>query len=135
MLEMYRRDQFKQDLLVEQCLEVISIEERLRDIDAMLEATVTAKKQGVGIRCTCGAPILWGSHFCANCGRAVGEEPIVSCPNCGTALPADAQFCANCGTPVPEPTRGEDGVAADDAQTMYQQAEQQSERSGDPWEG
>ena len=31
MLEMYRRDQFKQDLLIEQCLEVISLEERLRE--------------------------------------------------------------------------------------------------------
>src|SRR4030088_1592498 len=59
MLEMYRRDQFKQDLLVEQCLEVISIEERLRELDTMLEATVTARRQGVGVRCTCGAPTLW----------------------------------------------------------------------------
>ena len=134
MLEMYRRDQFKQDLLVEQCLEVISVEERLREIDTMLEATVTARRQGVGVRCTCGAPILWGSHFCANCGRPVGAEPVVSCPNCGNAIPADAQFCANCGTPVPESTRGEDGETGDDAQTMYQQAEQQAERSGDPWE-
>jgi predicted nucleic acid-binding Zn ribbon protein len=131
MLEMYRRDQFKQDLLVEQCLEVISVEERLREIDTMLEATVTARRQGLGVRCTCGAPITWGSHFCANCGRPVGAEPVVSCPNCGNAIPADAQFCANCGTPVPESTRGEDG---EDAQTMYQQAEQQAERSGDPWE-
>src|SRR5881296_3297782 len=129
MLEMYRRDQFNQDLLVEQCLEVISIEERLREIDSMLEAAVEARQQGVGHRCTCGAPIQWGSHFCANCGRQVGEEPIVSCTNCGNALPADAQFCANCGTAVP--AASDDGNGQDDAQTMYQQAE----RSGsDPWE-
>src|SRR5215203_7510422 len=69
MLEMYRRDQFRQDLLVEQCLEVVTIEERLRDIDSLLEAALTARRQGLGIRCECGAPILWGSHFCANCGR------------------------------------------------------------------
>ena len=87
MLEMYRRDQFKQDLLIEQCLEVISIEERLREIDGLLEANAEARRQGVGVRCTCGAPIQWGSHFCANCGRPVGEEPVVACPNCGTALP------------------------------------------------
>ena len=66
---------------------------------------------------------------------------MVSCPNCGTALPADAQFCANCGTPVPQSASGDDGqeVNQDDAQTMYQQAEQRSEeaerRSGDPLEG
>src|SRR5215211_1738307 len=134
MLEMYRRDQFKQDLLIEQCLEVISIEERLREIDGLLEANADARREGVGVRCTCGAPIQWGSHFCANCGRPVGEEPVVSCANCGHALPADAQFCANCGTPAPAPAAGSsgDGDGQDDAQTMYQQAEQ---RSGDSWEG
>jgi hypothetical protein len=137
MLEMYRRDQFKQDLLIEQCLEVISLEERLREIDEMLEASAQQRREGVGVRCTCGAPIQWSSHFCNNCGRPVGEEPIVSCSNCGHALPADAQFCANCGTPAPSPSSG-DGNGQDDAQTMYEQAEQRSEaeqRSGDPWEG
>ena len=133
MLEMYRRDQFKQDLLIEQCLEVISVEERLREIDGLLEVNVAQPgAQGVGVRCTCGAPIQWGSHFCANCGRPVGEEPVVACPNCGTALPADAQFCANCGTPVPESARRRRRARrrgrADDVQ-------QQAERSGDPWEG
>ncbi len=132
MLEMYRRDQFKQDLLIEQCQEVIAIEGRLREIDELLEVSVAQRREGVGHRCTCGAPIQWGSHFCANCGRPVGEEPVVSCPNCGKAIPADAQFCANCGTAVPAAT--DDANGQDDAQTMYQQAEQQAERSGDPWE-
>ena len=130
MLEMYRRDQFKQDLLIEQCLEVISLEERLREIDEMLEASAQQRREGVGVRCTCGAPIQWRSHFCNNCGRPVGEEPIVSCSNCGHALPADAQFCANCGTAVPESTRAGDGESGEGDQTMYQ-----VERSGDPWEG
>jgi Double zinc ribbon len=101
MLEMYRRDRFRQDLLVEQCLEVITIEERLREIDSLLEAAMTARRQG-SIRCECGAPIPWGSHFCANCGRPVGVEPVVSCPNCGNALAADAKFCPSCGVPAPE---------------------------------
>jgi len=127
MLEMYRRDQFKQDLLIEQCQEVLAIEGRLREIDELLEVSVAQRREGVAHRCTCGAPIQWGSHFCANCGRQVGEEPVVSCANCGNALPAEAQFCANCGTVVP--AAGDDG-GQDDAQTMYQQAE----RSGDPWE-
>jgi hypothetical protein len=127
MLEMYRRDQFKQDLLIEQCQEVLAIEGRLREIDELLEVSVAQRREGVANRCTCGAPIVWGSHFCANCGRQVGEEAVVSCANCGNALPAEAQFCANCGTAVPAPS-GDDGQ--DDAQTMYQQVE----RSGDPWE-
>jgi Double zinc ribbon len=136
MLEMYRRDQFKQDLLIEQCLEVIAIENRLREIDELLEVSVAQRREGVGVRCTCGAPIQWGSHFCANCGRPVGEEPVISCPNCGHALPADAQFCANCGTPAPAPSASGDGNGQDDAQTMYERAEQkQQERSGEPWEG
>jgi hypothetical protein len=33
---------------------------------------------------------------------------------------------------VPAPS--DDGNGQDDAQTIYQQAEQQAERSGDPWE-
>jgi Double zinc ribbon len=131
MLEMFRRDQFKQDLLIEQCQEVIAVESRLREIDELLEVSVAQRREGVGHRCTCGAPIQWGSHFCANCGRPVGEEPVVSCSNCGNAIPADAQFCAHCGTAVPAAT--EDGNGQDDAQTMYQQAEQ-TERPGDPWE-
>ena len=132
MLEMFRRDQFKQDLLIEQCQEVIAIEGRLREIDELLEVSVAQRREGVGHRCTCGAPIQWGSHFCANCGRQVGEEPVVSCTNCGNAVPADAQFCANCGTAVP--AASDDGNGQDDAQTMYQQAEQQAEQPGDPWE-
>jgi Double zinc ribbon len=131
MLEMYRRDQFKQDLLIEQCLEVISMEERLREIDGLLEASVGARRSGAANRCSCGAPIQWGSHFCANCGRPVGEEPVVACSNCGTAIPADAEFCAHCGTPVPESVRRGDGQAEGE-QTMYQQ---QPERPGEPWEG
>src|ERR671910_1346712 len=131
MLEMYRRDRFRQDLLVEQCLEVVTIEERLRDIDSLLEAAVTARRQGLGIRCECGAPILWGSHFCANCGRPVGEEPIVSCPNCGNALAADARFCPSCGAAAPEEPQAQagNGTPADESQ-----GEGEAQRPADSWE-
>ena len=131
MLEMYRRDRFRQDLLVEQCLEVVAIEERLREIDSTLEATVTARRQGLGVRCQCGAPILWGSHFCANCGRPVGQEPIVSCPNCGNALAADARFCPSCGATAPEEPQAGSEAPADENQG---DAEAEAERSGDPRE-
>ena len=119
IFEMYRRDRFREDLVLERCAD-------------LLELSVHQRREGVAIRCTCGAPIQWGTHFCANCGRQVGEEPVVSCPNCGNALPADAQFCASCGTAVP--VAAADGGQQDDAQTMYQQAEQRAERQGDPWE-
>ena len=48
MLEMFRRDQFKQDLLIEQCQEVIAIEGRLREIDELLEVSVAQRREGVG---------------------------------------------------------------------------------------
>lgn len=102
MLEMYRRDRFRQDLLVEQCLEVVAIEDRLREIDSLLEASLAARRSGLGDRCECGAPIVLGSHFCANCGRPVSDEPVVACSNCGAALPAEARFCASCGAAAPE---------------------------------
>ena len=120
MLEMYRRDRFRQDLLVEQCLEVITIEERLREIDSLLEAAMTARRQGLGIRCECGAPILWGSHFCANCGRPVGEEPVVSCPNCEPE-PAEPE-------PEPEPEASNGGQAGEG------EGERERQAQGDSWE-
>jgi predicted amidophosphoribosyltransferase len=44
---------------------------------------------------------VWGSHFCGNCGRAVGAAPpVVSCAQCGNALAADAKFCGVCGHAV-----------------------------------
>ena len=58
----------------------------------MLEAVATARRAPT--TCECGAPVPWGSHFCANCGRPVGAEPVVACEGCGHPLPADASFCA-----------------------------------------
>jgi hypothetical protein len=125
MLEMYRRDRFRQDLLVEQCLEVVSIEERLREIDSLLEASLAARKSSLGDRCECGAPILMGSHFCANCGRPVADEPVVACQNCGNALAADARFCPSCGAPAPEEPRGDDGAQAESGE---------GQRTDDSWD-
>ena len=108
VLEMYRRQAFRQDLVDEQCAELVSIEDRLRELDALLAVSVNARRAAPAARCECGAPILWGSHFCANCGRPVGEQPVVACSNCGNAVPAGAQFCATCGEQV-------DGEQADRA--------------------
>jgi predicted nucleic acid-binding Zn ribbon protein len=97
-LEMYRRSRFRDDLLIEQCREIVLLEERLHELDSMLQAVATARRAPT--TCDCGAPVPWGSHFCANCGRPVGGEPVVACAGCGHPLPADATFCANCGRPV-----------------------------------
>jgi Double zinc ribbon len=101
MLEMYRRDHFRQDLLVERCEELMALDERLRELDTLLAAAVSVRRAAPPARCTCGAPLTAGSHFCANCGRPVAAAPpVVACANCGAAISADAQFCAACGQAV-----------------------------------
>jgi hypothetical protein len=100
VLEMIRRDEFREDLVYEQAAELIALEDRLHELEALLAATTTVRRSPPPARCACGAPVLWGSHFCGNCGRPVGET-IVACSACGHALPADARFCASCGTAAP----------------------------------
>jgi hypothetical protein len=69
-LEMYRRDQFREDLLLERCADLIGLEARIHELDTMLGS---ARPVGGSraVRCDCGAPLLWGSRFCASCGRPV----------------------------------------------------------------
>src|SRR3954464_12545612 len=94
MLEMYRQDRFREDLVAERCNELLGLDARLHELDEMLAA---ARRRIPAGRCECGAPLPWGSHFCPNCGRPAGESAVVSCAQCGHPLPADALFCANCG--------------------------------------
>jgi hypothetical protein len=100
VLEMYRRQGFRQDLVDEQCAELVSLEDRLHELESLLAVSASARRAAPSARCECGAPILWGSHFCANCGRPHGDRPVVACASCGAAIPAEAKFCASCGEPV-----------------------------------
>ena len=68
-VEMYRRTAWREDLLHERCAEVIGIDARLAEIDELLHGGEGAE------RCTCGAAVLRGSHFCPNCGQLLDEEP------------------------------------------------------------
>ena len=121
MLEMYKRDHFRQELILEQCAELVSLETRLHEVDVQLAGWSSRGSS----RCNCGAPIIWGSHFCANCGRPVGDAPVITCPRCGHPLPADASFCAGCGTPI-EP--------APEAQDQQAGADGDRDPTPDPWE-
>src|SRR3954453_9635955 len=94
MLEMYRRDRFREDLLAERCNELLGLDARLHELDEMLAA---ARRHVPTGRCECGAPVPWGSHFCPNCGRPAGGQAVIACAKCEHPLPADALFCANCG--------------------------------------
>jgi hypothetical protein len=121
MLEMYRRDVFREDLLAERCNELLGLDARLRELEDLLAA---ARHRVPLAQCDCGAPLPWGSHFCPNCGRPAGEQPVIACSECGHPLPADARFCASCGAassseeaPDQETTDGEPepGAAAAEA--------------------
>lgn len=142
-LEMYRRSSFRDDLLIEQCREIALLEDRLHELDSMLQAVATARRAPT--TCDCGAPVPWGSHFCANCGRPVGGEPVVACEGCGHPLPADASFCANCGRSVEtsEVAEAEAEAAAKPEPEADAEAEHEPEaqpvdetivHAADPWE-
>jgi hypothetical protein len=64
-LEMYRRGGFRDDLLAERCATLVGIDVRLSEIDNDLHGRSDVP------RCTCGAAVLRGAHFCPNCGRSL----------------------------------------------------------------
>lgn len=70
-LEMYKRDRFNAGLVVERCAELVAIEARIHEIDAVLDGSARLRRGSV--TCVCGAPFLLGARFCATCGRAVAE--------------------------------------------------------------
>jgi hypothetical protein len=72
-LEMYKRDRFNAGLVVERCAELVAIEARVQEIDALLDGTVSLRSDGGMAVCICGAPLLLGARFCATCGRATGS--------------------------------------------------------------
>ena len=72
-LEMYRRDRFREDLLLERCAELIGLEARIHELDVLLGTARLAPGVPKTARCECGAPLLWGTRFCATCGRPVAE--------------------------------------------------------------
>jgi predicted amidophosphoribosyltransferase len=96
---MYKRDRLRPELFFDQCGEIVALEGRIQELDAAL-ANLTRRTLADANRCACGAPLVWGAHFCANCGRPTGDEPVVACAHCGHPLPAEASFCANCGRPA-----------------------------------
>jgi hypothetical protein len=139
ILEMFRRDRFREDLIRGQTEEVFGMESRIGEIDGVLIAT---RRQVQTARCACGAPIVWGSHFCANCGRPTGEA-VVTCSNCGHPLPGDAHFCGNCGTAAPPqteqsapspPAPSPEGASAPAPAEETGSAPASAEGPRDPWE-
>jgi hypothetical protein len=73
-LEMYRRDHFNETLVIERCAELVAIEARASEIDALLQGARGLRRRGAAI-CACGAPVLIGARFCPSCGRSLVDEP------------------------------------------------------------
>jgi hypothetical protein len=67
-LEMYRRDHFSPELVVERCSELVAVEARVGEIEALLARARGLRSRAGGI-CECGAPILVGARYCPSCGR------------------------------------------------------------------
>jgi len=114
MLEMYRRDQFREDLIVEHCAQAMGVENRIHELESVL-MRASSGRATPGPQCGCGAPLLFGARFCASCGRptelaAAGEK----CASCLQPLADGAGFCASCGTAV---GKGEDS-SDNNEQTM-----------------
>jgi hypothetical protein len=93
LLEMFRRDRFREDLIRERCEELLEVDDHLAAIDSLLGLSWTIPDQA---RCACGAPVVDGAEFCAACGRPLGDASR-QCAACGSALAADATFCSRCG--------------------------------------
>jgi len=96
LLEMYRQNRFREELLQERCARLLDLDDRLLEIEDLLAALRRGLPQS---RCVCGAPLVLNAHFCANCGRAAGE-PVVTCRRCAAPLAADASFCPSCGLSI-----------------------------------
>jgi len=100
-VEMARRSDWRYPLLESRCAEVLALEERIHELDAIMAAGAMVARGVPAVECQCGAPILRGAHFCSHCGRPAPEAPAVaSCSHCGQPLPAEANFCSVCGNTV-----------------------------------
>ena len=135
MLEMYRRDQFREDLIVEHCAQAMGVENRIHELESIL-MRASSRRATPGPQCSCGAPLLFGARFCASCGRptelaAAGEQ----CARCLQPLAVGASFCANCGAVVGEVEDPSDSSGDKNEQTMEHappaEPESKVERAGD----
>jgi hypothetical protein len=92
-LEMYRRDHFNEALVVERCAELVAVEARVSEIDALLAGARGLRSQR-GAICDCGAPILIGARFCPSCGRRVEDDQASLEPGAAAAAHAAEETLA-----------------------------------------
>jgi double zinc ribbon protein len=110
-VEMARRNDWRYSLLHSRTADVLTLEERIHELDAMIAASEMAQRGVPVAECRCGAPIVQGAHFCAHCGRPAPETPpVVVCSHCGNPLPAESNFCSVCGNPVAAEELAQSGI-------------------------
>jgi hypothetical protein len=95
-LEMYRRDDFNEALIVERCAELVAVEARVSEIDARI-AGARGLRKGGGTICQCGAPVLIGALYCPSCGRRLVDdaEPDAAAANGRAAEQEQPQAAAD----------------------------------------
>lgn len=71
MLEMFRRNQFRRELLLERCGELVGLEERIAELETLIAAAVSRGRVRPPVHCECGAAVFYGAKFCAQCGRPI----------------------------------------------------------------
>lgn len=72
VLEMYRQDDFRQDVVYEHAAEIVALEDRLREVDRLLNARTVRRDRS--LRCPrCGTPLHTGVRFCPSCGQTIEE--------------------------------------------------------------
>ena len=101
MLEMVRRDQFRQDLLLERCAELTELDARLAELDGLLAVSFSMRRtagRALRLRRTDPSrrellPALWP----AGCpgGRMNDQGGI--CPRCATPFEPGQGYCLECG--------------------------------------
>ena len=74
MLEMYRRDSIRQDLLLERCRDLMALDDRLGELETLLAASLSRGHVREAVHCECGAPVFWRARYCAQCGRALQSD-------------------------------------------------------------
>lgn len=105
MLEMYKRNRFREELLLDKCEEVLAVEVEIAHIDQRLFQLAPPNAAGmrpIG-RCECGSPIYPGQNFCGVCGRSFATLTMHrTCERCGGGLRPGDSFCATCGAEAPD---------------------------------
>src|SRR3954453_23570506 len=71
MLEMFKRDRFREDIVLEHCAQLVALENRLHELNVLLSHASGRRRVAPGPHCECGAALLVGARFCASCGRPV----------------------------------------------------------------